>query len=62
METTNIVDFARRDGMSDARVIVKAMGKMELPNLYRQTQDQLHTASDGQKCMRCTDPTFHIVF
>ena len=39
METTNIVDFARRDGMSDARVIVKAMGKMELPNLYRQTQD-----------------------
>ena len=29
--------------------VVKAMGKMELPNLYRQTQDQLHTASDGQK-------------
>ena len=29
--------------------VVKAMGAMELPNLYRQTQDQLHTASDGQK-------------
>lgn len=27
--------------------VVKAMGKIELPNLYRQTQDQLHTASDG---------------
>ena len=29
--------------------VVKAMDKMDLPNLYRQTQDQLHTASDGQK-------------
>ena len=29
--------------------VVKAMDAMELPNLYRQTQDQLHTASDGQK-------------
>lgn len=29
--------------------VVKAMDGMELPNLYRQTQDQLHTASDGQK-------------
>ncbi len=29
--------------------VVKAMSVMELPNLYRQTQDQLHTASDGQK-------------
>jgi len=29
--------------------VVKAMDRMELPNLYRQTQDQLHTASDGQK-------------
>lgn len=30
-------------------VVVKAMDAMELPNLYRQTQDQIHTASDGQK-------------
>jgi TnpA family transposase len=29
--------------------VVKAMDAMELPNLYQQTQDQLHTASDGQK-------------
>ncbi|MBV1929874.1 MAG: Tn3 family transposase [Gammaproteobacteria bacterium] len=29
--------------------VVKAMDGMKLPNLYRQTQDQLHTASDGQK-------------
>lgn len=29
--------------------VVKAMDAMELPNLYRQTQDKLHTASDGQK-------------
>lgn len=29
--------------------VVKAMNAMELPNLYRQTQDKLHTASDGQK-------------
>jgi TnpA family transposase len=29
--------------------VVKAMATMELPNLYRQAQDQLHTASDGQK-------------
>ena len=29
--------------------VVKAMDAMKLPNFYRQTQDQLHTASDGQK-------------
>jgi len=29
--------------------VIKAMDGMELPNLYRQTQGQLHTASDGQK-------------
>lgn len=29
--------------------VVKAMDAMKLPNLYRQTQDRLHTASDGQK-------------
>ena len=29
--------------------VVKAMDAMGLPNLYRQAQDQLHTASDGQK-------------
>ena len=29
--------------------VVKAMDAMKLPNLYRQTQNQLHTASDGQK-------------
>ena len=29
--------------------VVKAMDAMELPNLYRQNQEQLHTASDGQK-------------
>ncbi|OED49129.1 hypothetical protein AB838_08170 [Rhodobacteraceae bacterium (ex Bugula neritina AB1)] len=29
--------------------VVKAMDGMDLPNLYRQTQDQVHTASDGQK-------------
>ena len=29
--------------------VVKTMDVLELPNLYRQRQDQLHTASDGQK-------------
>ena len=29
--------------------VLKAMNGMKLPNLYRQTPDQLHTASDGQK-------------
>lgn len=29
--------------------VLKAMDGMELPNLYRQNRDQLHTASDGQK-------------
>lgn len=29
--------------------VLKAMDGMELPNLHRQTRDQLHTASDGQK-------------
>lgn len=29
--------------------VLTAMDGMELPNLYRQTRDQLHTASDGQK-------------
>lgn len=29
--------------------VVKAMDGMELPNLYRQNHNQLHTASDGQK-------------
>ena len=29
--------------------VLKAMAGMELPNLYRQSRDQLHTASDGQK-------------
>ncbi len=29
--------------------VLKAMDGMALPNLHRQTQDQLHTASDGQK-------------
>jgi len=29
--------------------VLKAMDGMELPNLYRQSRDQLHTASDGQK-------------
>lgn len=29
--------------------VIKAMDAMDLPNLYRQSQDQLHTASDGQK-------------
>jgi len=29
--------------------VVKSMDAMELPNLYRQAQNQLHTASDGQK-------------
>ena len=29
--------------------VLRAMDGMELPNLYRQTRDQLHTASDGQK-------------
>lgn len=27
--------------------VIKAMSAMKLPNLYRQTQDQLHTASSG---------------
>jgi TnpA family transposase len=30
-------------------IVLKAMNKMELPNLYRREQDKLHTASDGQK-------------
>ena len=29
--------------------VVKLMDQMELPNLYRRTQEALHTASDGQK-------------
>jgi TnpA family transposase len=29
--------------------VLKAMSKMELPNLYRRDKAQLHTASDGQK-------------
>lgn len=29
--------------------VVKAMDEMELPNLYRRSDDALHTASDGQK-------------
>lgn len=29
--------------------IIGHMDKMELPNIYRRSQDQLHTASDGQK-------------
>lgn len=29
--------------------VLKAMDGMELPNLHRQSRDQLHTASDGQK-------------
>lgn len=29
--------------------VLKAMDGMELPNLHRQSPDQLHTASDGQK-------------
>lgn len=29
--------------------VLKAMDKMELPNLYRREADTLHTASDGQK-------------
>jgi len=29
--------------------IVKLMDQLELPNLYRRTQEALHTASDGQK-------------
>lgn len=30
-------------------MVISAMDKMELPNIYRQTTDTLHTASDGQK-------------
>ena len=29
--------------------VVKAVDAIELPNLYHQTQDQLHTTNDGQK-------------
>ena len=29
--------------------VVKAMNEMELPNIYRNEADKLHTASDGQK-------------
>jgi len=35
--------------------IVKTMDKMELPNIYRRSQDKLHTASDGQKFEVRTD-------
>jgi len=30
-------------------IVLTAMNKMELPNIYRRKQDKLHTASDGQK-------------
>lgn len=33
--------------------VVKAMDKMELPNLYRRKTETLHTASDGQKFEVC---------
>ncbi len=29
--------------------VIRTMDKMELPNIYRNSQDKLHTASDGQK-------------
>ena len=29
--------------------VIKLMDRMELPNIYRRSQDTLHTASDGQK-------------
>lgn len=29
--------------------VIKLMDQMELPNIYRRSQDALHTASDGQK-------------
>jgi TnpA family transposase len=29
--------------------VIKLMDQMELPNIYRKSQDTLHTASDGQK-------------
>ena len=35
--------------------IVAAMDQMELPNVYRRSQDQLHTSSDGQKFEVRTD-------
>jgi hypothetical protein len=35
--------------------IVAAMDQMELPNVYRRLQDQLHTSSDGQKFEVRTD-------
>lgn len=35
--------------------IVAAMDQMELPNVYRRAQDQLHTSSDGQKFEVRTD-------
>ena len=35
--------------------IVAAMDRMELPNVYRRSQDQLHTSSDGQKFEVRTD-------
>ncbi|MBF0381801.1 MAG: Tn3 family transposase [Magnetococcales bacterium] len=36
-------------------LVLKAMDKMELPNLYRRERDKLHTASDGQKFEVRTD-------
>jgi len=35
--------------------IVRVMDKMDLPNIYRRSQDKLHTASDGQKFEVRTD-------
>jgi len=35
--------------------IVGAMDQMELPNVYRRSQNQLHTSSDGQKFEVRTD-------
>ncbi len=35
--------------------ILRVMDKMELPNIYRRSQDTLHTASDGQKFEVRTD-------
>ncbi|MCK5921983.1 MAG: Tn3 family transposase, partial [Methylococcales bacterium] len=50
-ELDNIVNwrFSLENIRAANEAVVRAMNTMELPNLYRQAQDQLHTASDGQK-------------
>jgi len=41
--------FSLENAQAANSAIVKFMDQMDLPNIYRKSQDVLHTASDGQK-------------